>query len=48
MKVVHLSQAQAQQRCGRAGREAAGTCYRLYTERQFSAFRKNTVPEIQR
>ncbi|WAR07672.1 DHX33-like protein [Mya arenaria] len=34
MKVVHVSQAQAQQRCGRAGRESPGTCYRLYTEQQ--------------
>ncbi|XP_052810600.1 ATP-dependent RNA helicase DHX33-like [Mya arenaria] len=48
MKVVHVSQAQAQQRCGRAGRESPGTCYRLYTEQQYEAFRKNTVPEIQR
>ncbi|KAH3735785.1 ATP-dependent RNA helicase DHX33-like [Dreissena polymorpha] len=48
MKVVHLSQAQAQQRCGRAGRESPGTCYRLYTEQQYEAFKKNTVPEIQR
>ncbi|XP_060603694.1 ATP-dependent RNA helicase DHX33-like isoform X1 [Ruditapes philippinarum] len=48
MKVVHVSQAQAQQRCGRAGRESPGTCYRLYTEQQYEALRKTTVPEIQR
>ncbi|KAL4232518.1 putative ATP-dependent RNA helicase dhx33 [Mactra antiquata] len=48
MKVVNLSQAQAQQRCGRAGREAPGSCYRLYTEQQYDTFKKTTVPEIQR
>lgn len=48
MKVVHISKAQALQRSGRAGREAPGTCYRLYTEEQFEALRTNTVPEIQR
>ena len=48
MKVVHVSQAQAQQRSGRAGREAPGTCYRMYTQQQYEAFRKSTVPEIQR
>ena len=48
MKVVHVSKAQALQRAGRAGREAPGTCYRLYTEEQFEALRKNTVPEIMR
>lgn len=48
MKIVHISKAQALQRSGRSGREAPGTCYRLYTEEQFEAFRTNTVPEIQR
>ena len=48
MKVVHVSKAQALQRSGRAGREAPGTCYRLYTEEQFGSLRTNTVPEIQR
>jgi ATP-dependent RNA helicase DHX8/PRP22 len=47
--VVPISQAQAQQRSGRAGRTGPGKCYRLYTE---SAFRNEmhptTVPEIQR
>lgn len=48
LKVVKLSKAQALQRSGRAGREAAGTCYRLYTEEEFHNFPDNTVPEIQR
>ncbi|KAJ2375640.1 DEAH-box ATP-dependent RNA helicase prp22 [Coemansia sp. RSA 2607] len=47
--VTPISQAQAKQRSGRAGRTGPGTCYRLYTE---SAFRNemlpNSVPEIQR
>ncbi|KAI9137264.1 P-loop containing nucleoside triphosphate hydrolase protein [Paraphysoderma sedebokerense] len=47
--VVPISQAQARQRAGRAGRTGPGKCYRLYTE---SAYRNemlaNTVPEIQR
>ena len=48
LKVVDVSQAQAWQRTGRAGREAAGTCYRLFTETEFNKFPVNTVPEIQR
>lgn len=47
--VVPISQAQARQRAGRAGRTGPGKCYRLYTE---SAYRNemlpNSVPEIQR
>ncbi|ODQ79754.1 hypothetical protein BABINDRAFT_36500 [Babjeviella inositovora NRRL Y-12698] len=47
--VSPISQAQANQRAGRAGRTGPGKCYRLYTE---SAFKRemlpNTVPEIQR
>ena len=31
LQVQRISQAQAWQRSGRAGREAAGTCYRMYT-----------------
>jgi pre-mRNA-splicing factor ATP-dependent RNA helicase DHX38/PRP16 len=49
LQVFPISQANARQRSGRAGRTGAGTCYRLYTE---SAFRDEllvgTVPEIQR
>ncbi|KAJ2650629.1 DEAH-box ATP-dependent RNA helicase prp22 [Coemansia sp. RSA 1250] len=47
--VTPISQAQAKQRAGRAGRTGPGKCYRLYTE---SAFRNemlpNSIPEIQR
>lgn len=48
LKVIRTSRAQAVQRTGRAGREAPGTCYRLYTEQEFDNFRANTIPEIQR
>ena len=33
--VQPISKAQAWQRCGRAGREGPGKCYRLYTEETF-------------
>ena len=39
---------QARQRCGRAGREAPGYCYRLYTEEAFGELAEDTPPEIQR
>ena len=48
LKVQNISQNQAWQRTGRAGREAAGVCYRLYTEPQFQGWPMNTVPDIQR
>lgn len=48
LKVVRVSKAQALQRTGRAGRESAGSCYRLYTEQEFEQFSDSTVPEIQR
>lgn len=32
-----VSKAQAKQRTGRAGRECAGQCYRLYTEPTFDS-----------
>ncbi|CAD2219879.1 pre-mRNA-splicing factor ATP-dependent RNA helicase PRP16 [Angomonas deanei] len=44
-----VSQAQAGQRKGRAGRTTEGVCFRLYTEDQFQReMLPNTVPEIQR
>ena len=46
LSVQPVSQAQARQRAGRAGREAPGSCYRLYTEQTFSELRENTEPEI--
>lgn len=39
---------QARQRAGRAGREAPGHCYRLYTEESFQELPEDTTPEIQR
>ncbi|XP_022098582.1 putative ATP-dependent RNA helicase DHX33 [Acanthaster planci] len=48
LKVQWVSQAQAWQRTGRAGREDSGTCWRLYTESEFSRLPVNTIPEIQR
>lgn len=42
-------QASANQRAGRAGRTAAGKCFRLYTAWAYkSELEDNTVPEIQR
>ncbi|SCU80181.1 LADA_0B05512g1_1 [Lachancea dasiensis] len=47
--VSPISQAQANQRKGRAGRTGAGKCYRLYTESAFlNEMTPNTIPEIQR
>lgn len=49
LQVQPISQAQANQRSGRAGRTAPGVCYRLYTKRSFeNEMPKSTVPEIQR
>ncbi|KAK9246939.1 putative ATP-dependent rna helicase dhx8 [Lipomyces tetrasporus] len=47
--VLPISQAQARQRAGRAGRTGPGKCYRLYTEAAYQTeMQPNTVPEIQR
>jgi ATP-dependent RNA helicase DHX8/PRP22 len=49
LRIVPISQAQARQRAGRAGRIAPGRCFRLYTEDQFlHDMEPTTVPEIQR
>lgn len=48
LKVCKISQAQAWQRTGRAGREGPGICFRTYTDEEFEAMRVNTVPEILR
>ncbi|XP_045625991.1 ATP-dependent RNA helicase DHX33-like [Procambarus clarkii] len=48
LKVKKISQAQAWQRTGRAGRETAGCCYRAYTLEEFNAMALNPVPEILR
>ncbi|OLL24695.1 Pre-mRNA-splicing factor ATP-dependent RNA helicase prp22 [Neolecta irregularis DAH-3] len=47
--VMPISQAQARQRSGRAGRTGPGKCYRLYTEAAYrNEMLPNPVPEIQR
>ncbi|KAJ2548299.1 ATP-dependent RNA helicase [Coemansia sp. RSA 1933] len=46
--VEPISQSSARQRTGRAGREAAGYCYRLYTEADFAQLPEDSVPEIKR
>ncbi len=43
-----VSKAAATQRAGRAGREAPGQCYRLYTEKDFAALAESDTPEILR
>jgi ATP-dependent RNA helicase DHX8/PRP22 len=43
-----ISGAAARQRAGRAGREAPGKCFRLYTEASFHALAPATRPEILR
>jgi ATP-dependent RNA helicase DHR2 len=46
--VKAVSQSSADQRKGRAGREAAGKCYRLYTASEYLALEKHNIPEILR
>ncbi|KAL6081058.1 hypothetical protein STEG23_004696, partial [Scotinomys teguina] len=46
--VVPVSQASANQRAGRGGRNRSGKCYRLYTEDAFDLLPQSTVPEMQR
>ncbi|KRX82519.1 putative ATP-dependent RNA helicase DHX33 [Trichinella nativa] len=48
LKVVDISKAQADQRAGRAGRVAAGECYRVYDEQKFDKLLDHTEPEIRR
>jgi len=49
LQVTPISQAQAKQRAGRAGRTGPGKTFRLYTEVAFqSEMLPTTVPEIQR
>ncbi|KAG4085068.1 P-loop containing nucleoside triphosphate hydrolase protein [Neocallimastix lanati (nom. inval.)] len=49
LQITPISQANANQRSGRAGRTGAGTCYRLFTESAFlHEMFTNTIPEIQR
>ena len=49
LQLTPESQANANQRAGRAGRTGPGFCYRLFTERQYvSDLLPSQVPEIQR
>ncbi len=48
LMVQDISQAQAAQRTGRAGRISSGVCFRLYTEIAFSTLEETSVPEILR
>ncbi|MEM7468485.1 MAG: ATP-dependent RNA helicase HrpA, partial [Pseudomonadota bacterium] len=48
LPVAEISQAAAQQRAGRCGREAPGICVRLYSEENFLAREPYTRPEILR
>ncbi|KAL5021368.1 hypothetical protein ScPMuIL_000523 [Solemya velum] len=49
LQIFPISQANANQRSGRAGRTGPGQCYRLYTNRQYKdELLVTTVPEIQR
>ncbi|KAK1769183.1 P-loop containing nucleoside triphosphate hydrolase protein [Phialemonium atrogriseum] len=47
--ITPISQAQANQRAGRAGRTGPGKCFRLYTEAAYqSEMLPSTIPDIQR
>ena len=49
LTVVPISRASADQRAGRAGRVAAGKCFRLYTKWSYeNELEQSPVPEIQR
>ncbi|EFP12658.1 hypothetical protein CRE_29724 [Caenorhabditis remanei] len=48
LKVHNVSKAQAKQRAGRAGRDAPGKCYRLYSREDFHKFETENMPEILR
>lgn len=46
--VEPISKSSARQRMGRAGREAPGLCFRLYTEDSFDQLEEDAIPEIKR
>lgn len=48
LTATDISQACAKQRAGRAGRTRNGFCYRLYSQEQYDAMDKYTLPEILR
>lgn len=48
LKVEPISRASADQRAGRAGRTAPGSCQRLWTQRDHARREAHTAPEVQR
>ena len=48
LKITSISKNSALQRAGRTGRESAGNCYRLYSQKEYNNFSENTEPEIKR
>lgn len=48
LPIEPISQASADQRAGRCGRLAPGTCFRLYSEDDYSRRQEYTTPEIRR
>lgn len=49
LQITPISQANSNQRSGRAGRTGPGVCYRMYTEQAYNyEMFCNTIPEIQR
>ena len=48
LEVVPISQSEAKQRAGRAGRTQPGQCIRLYSKKFYGSMLDSAVPEIQR
>lgn len=48
LPIEQISQASAEQRKGRCGRIAPGTCFRIYDETDFERAARYTVPELRR
>ncbi len=48
LSVQPIAKSSAEQRTGRAGREAPGMCFRLYTEASFDELDQEIEPEIKR
>ena len=46
LETVRVSRASAEQRCGRAGRTASGTCYRLWAAEEHAGLLERSSPEI--
>ena len=46
LETLRVSQASAQQRAGRAGRQGPGVCYRLWTQAQHRELAEHAEPEI--